>query len=198
MGVPFAPSRLCVFRGAAPSAATSTRRATRSSSRLPCVRVSDDHLSSASSARVFTAEEVVHATGGQLVVAGGARQRPGRVVSDSREVRSGDWFLPLKGKSFDGKDFISQALERGAGGIILEYDNKEDSEDAALELVEVEGQQRVAAAALVLVEGNAQARGLACLHGLATFVRQSFKGEVVAITGSCGKTTTRSMVCFVK
>ena len=36
------------------------------------------------------------------------------VVTDSREARQGDLFFPLKGKYGDGKDYVSDALKRGA------------------------------------------------------------------------------------
>lgn len=45
---------------------------------------------------------------------------------------------------------------------------------------------------LVTVEGAGD--GLRSLHALAKNVRKRYKGSVIGITGSCGKTTTRSMV----
>ncbi len=40
---------------------------------------------------------------------------------DSREVRCGDTFLALKGRNYDGHDFILEAIERGASKIIAEH-----------------------------------------------------------------------------
>lgn len=36
------------------------------------------------------------------------------VSTDSRSVKSGDLFIALSGKNFDGNKFVSQAKDRGA------------------------------------------------------------------------------------
>jgi UDP-N-acetylmuramoyl-tripeptide--D-alanyl-D-alanine ligase len=42
-----------------------------------------------------------------------------RVVADSREVRPGDLFVALPGEHKDGHDFLDDALERGAAGLLV-------------------------------------------------------------------------------
>ena len=42
---------------------------------------------------------------------------------DSREVKPGMLFVALKGEKADGHDYIPQALEKGAAGIIDGYDD---------------------------------------------------------------------------
>ena len=37
-----------------------------------------------------------------------------KVSIDSRTVQKGDYFIPIKGPSFDGHDFIDEALNKGA------------------------------------------------------------------------------------
>ncbi|MCL2390190.1 MAG: Mur ligase domain-containing protein, partial [Endomicrobia bacterium] len=37
---------------------------------------------------------------------------------DSRTVRKGQFFFAIKGKTYDGHDFIKEAMERGADGIL--------------------------------------------------------------------------------
>ena len=39
-----------------------------------------------------------------------------RISTDTRTIQEGDFYLPLKGVSFDGEKFIDQALEKGAVG----------------------------------------------------------------------------------
>ena len=39
-----------------------------------------------------------------------------RISTDTRTIQKGDFYLPLKGASFDGEKFISQAIEKGAIG----------------------------------------------------------------------------------
>ena len=38
------------------------------------------------------------------------------ISTDTRTIQAGDFYLPLKGESFDGEKFIPQALEKGAVG----------------------------------------------------------------------------------
>ena len=44
---------------------------------------------------------------------------------DSRKVKPGMLFVALKGEKTDGHDFIPQALENGAAGVIDGYDELE-------------------------------------------------------------------------
>lgn len=45
-----------------------------------------------------------------------------KVSIDSRTIKSGEYFVPIKGPNFDGKKFIREALKKGAKGIIKEKD----------------------------------------------------------------------------
>ena len=42
------------------------------------------------------------------------------ISTDSRTLRAGDLFIPIKGENFDGHNFISDALSTGAGGFVYE------------------------------------------------------------------------------
>lgn len=44
-------------------------------------------------------------------------------VLDSRKVRSGCLFVAIRGEKTDGRDFIAQALERGAAGVVEGEEN---------------------------------------------------------------------------
>ncbi len=41
------------------------------------------------------------------------------VSIDSRTIKKGQWFAAIKGPNFDGHDFIAQAVDKCAGGVIL-------------------------------------------------------------------------------
>jgi UDP-N-acetylmuramoyl-tripeptide--D-alanyl-D-alanine ligase len=119
---------------------------------------------------ILSAEQIARGTGGLLVASGPS----GRVVTDSRKVGAGEWFLALHGERFDGHDFLPQVAAAGPAGTIA---------------------SRVPAgwtAGFVQV-GD----GLRALTDLARFVRSRFAGPVVGITGSAGKTTTRALVGLV-
>jgi UDP-N-acetylmuramoyl-tripeptide--D-alanyl-D-alanine ligase len=119
---------------------------------------------------IFSADELARGTGGALVQPGPS----GPVVTDSRQVRAGDWFLALRGERFDAHDFLPQVDEVGCAGAIAER----------MPSGWARGFVRV---------GD----GLDALTALARFARGRFVGPVVGITGSAGKTTTRAMTALV-
>ena len=43
-----------------------------------------------------------------------------RITSDSRDVRGGDAFAAYPGTRHDGREFISDAIARGAGAVLWE------------------------------------------------------------------------------
>lgn len=95
----------------------------------------------------------------------------GRIVTDSREIEPGDVFWALKGPNHDGADFIREAFARGAKAAVA----ARSAEPGDAWLVEVEDSYEA-------------------LRRLAEWKRQTFRGKVIAITGSVGKTTTRQMI----
>jgi UDP-N-acetylmuramoyl-tripeptide--D-alanyl-D-alanine ligase len=96
------------------------------------------------------------------------------VSTDSRTVRPGDLFVPLRGPNYDGHDYIGQAVRGGAAACL--------SEEVIAGL----------AVPVVRVGNTMQAMG-----DLAAALRQDFDGPVVAVTGSSGKTTTKEMLAAV-
>src|SRR2546428_13415337 len=67
---------------------------------------------------LFTTDEIVAITGGVL-----AQALPNtairRLRTDSRTVRRGGLFVALTGARFDGHQFVSDALRKGAVGAIV-------------------------------------------------------------------------------
>ena len=97
---------------------------------------------------------------------------------DSRKINDGDIYVGIRGEVNDGNIFFEDAINRGAKAIIvdnskLDYDKYSD-------------------VTIVLVKDTVW-----CLQELARYKRSLFKGEVIAITGSVGKTTTKDMVASI-
>ncbi len=92
---------------------------------------------------------------------------------DSRKVNGGTVFVPLKGKR-DGHQFIEDAVKRGAIGYFTE---KEIPLKAKFSIKVT--------------------NTLDAFLKVAKFKRDTFKGKVIGITGSVGKTTTKELLRFV-
>src|SRR2546426_12275424 len=65
-------------------------------------------------------DEIIKATGGQFLTPGPRPPAPfGTGVStDTRTLRDGDLFVPLRGPRADGHDFIADAFHRGAAAAL--------------------------------------------------------------------------------
>lgn len=95
------------------------------------------------------------------------------ISTDTRNIKDGDLFIPIKGDNFDGHNFIQSAFEKGAKICLSE------------KFLETKG-------ILIKVDNTKQA-----LKDLAEYYRNIFDVTVVAITGSMGKTTTKDMIASV-
>ena len=90
---------------------------------------------------------------------------------DSRLIESGDLFVPLKGAR-DGHDFIPTAFAQGAAATLSE--------------------RPVAEGAYILVDDV-----LTAFQRLAQYYLEKMQVDVVAVTGSNGKTTTKDMLAHL-
>jgi UDP-N-acetylmuramoyl-tripeptide--D-alanyl-D-alanine ligase len=95
-----------------------------------------------------------------------------RVSTDTRAIEPGDTFVALRGERFDGHDFVAEAVRRGAVMVVI------DRADARVD----------GTAAMLIRETKA------AYMALAAAARDRFENRVVAITGSTGKTTTKSFL----
>jgi UDP-N-acetylmuramoyl-tripeptide--D-alanyl-D-alanine ligase len=122
--------------------------------------------------RGWSAEQVAAAARGRLV-RGGAGS-PKRVVIDSREVGYGDFFVGLPGERADGGSFAAGALEAGAWGVLVgrKWANVSDGEGA-----------------VIAVDDPVTALG-----ALARAWRRELGADVIAVTGSVGKTSTKDLI----
>ncbi len=126
------------------------------------------------------ARTIASVTDGELL-AGAPDAVVSDVVIDSRHTTPGCAFLALEGERSDGHEFCAVALERGARALIVSREGQ--SLDALITLA------RERDAVVVRVSD-----GVSALQDLAAYHRSRLKCEVVGITGSTGKTTTKDFV----
>lgn len=98
----------------------------------------------------------------------------GGFTFDSRRVRAGDLFICIRTGRRDGHDFLSQAAAAGALGAVVDRFRPE-----------VDLPQLVVSEPLV------------ALGAMARQHRLRFTGPVVAVTGSCGKTSTKNLLTLL-
>lgn len=118
------------------------------------------------------------ATAGRIV-SGDPEQVIGSIATDSRTLKAGDFFVALRGARFDGHRFVAVAIAQGAAGVVVEAGMS----------VEADLKVRPSSAAIVEVGDTTVA-----LQDLAHAVREAVETQVVAITGSAGKTTTKDTI----
>lgn len=117
------------------------------------------------------ADGIVMALGGVLV--SNTELPPSmRVSIDTRMLDRGDLYVAIRGDRFDGHDFVAEAVDKGAGCVLV------DDKDAI-----------VAGVPAIVVRDSKRAYMM-----LAHLARTRVTGPVVAVTGSAGKTTTKSFL----
>ncbi len=129
----------------------------------------------------FTAHALQEVLGARLVAGDLTLGGSGSISTDTRTITNRHWYLPLKGERFDGHQFVSSALDKGALGCVVA-----ESQLPKLDL------SKVGQAVILAVHDTLEAYHLA-----ATFWRKSVNPLVVAVTGSSGKTTTKEMTSAV-
>ncbi len=96
--------------------------------------------------------------------------------TDTRTIKDGDIYIPLKGETFDGENFIENALNAGAKGYFTSDKNKIfNSADIILYVKDTK-------------EAYLQ---------LASFYKKRINPYTIAVTGSSGKTTVKEMMYSV-
>ena len=100
------------------------------------------------------------------------------ISTDTRTIKEGDIYLPLKGVSFDGEQFISQAIEKGAVGAFCTVEPPVYNNPSNTFYLKVDNT-------------------LTAYLQLANYRRNKLNSTVIAITGSSGKTTTKELVASV-
>jgi UDP-N-acetylmuramoyl-tripeptide--D-alanyl-D-alanine ligase len=126
----------------------------------------------------LTVRELTSLMKGQLVL-GEPRAVAKRAVVDSRSVGAGDLFFALKGARVDGHQFTMNACRQGATGVVVSQLEWLKSNSAF-------------SSAVIRVNDVPEA-----LRFLGQSLRSSFKGTVIGITGSNGKTTVKQMTASI-
>ncbi len=116
------------------------------------------------------------------------------VVVDSREAISGSLFVALTGERTDGHEFVESAFERGAIAALVE---RASSQGIATINLRDQGSTAIplwdgTLPVLIVVEDS-----LAALHEAAHFWRAQFNVQVIGITGSVGKSSTKELATTV-
>ncbi len=121
---------------------------------------------------VFTPEQLAAWTGGHWTV------RPDRPLTsfhfDTRRLEAGGIFVAIKSAQRDGHEFLVAAREAGAGAALVATANP-------------------AVALPQLVVGDP----LAAWQAIAREHRRAFRGPVVGISGSAGKTSTKDLLALL-
>jgi UDP-N-acetylmuramoyl-tripeptide--D-alanyl-D-alanine ligase len=96
------------------------------------------------------------------------------VTTDSRKIEPGSIFFALKGENFNGNKFAAGALEKGAAYSVIDEPEFKTGDQ------------------FILVDDV-----LTSLQELATYHRQQLKLQIIAITGTNGKTTTKELTSAI-
>ncbi len=119
--------------------------------------------------------EIIKATSAELLKGSESAQLYS-FSSDTRTITQDDIYIPLKGESFDGENFINNAVEAGAQGYFTRDKNKISDN-----------------AQIVLYVNDPKEAYLK----LANFYKNKINPFTIAITGSSGKTTVKEMMYSV-
>ena len=98
-----------------------------------------------------------------------------RVVTDSRSIRKGEFFVALRGEQFDGHAFLPEIWEAGAAGALVSDVNLRLSGLPQIEVPDT----------------------VSALQRLAKGYRNELRLKAIGITGSSGKTSTKEMIASV-
>ena len=88
---------------------------------------------------------------------------------DTRSIKNNDLFIALKGENFDGHEFISEAISKGAGALVVNRSIQSDIPH-------------------ILVDNTYE-----FIKQVALFNREQFTGKMIGITGTNGKTTSKQI-----
>lgn len=127
----------------------------------------------------FVFEELVEETDATVLKEGTEDYNEYSLSTDTRSIKAGEVYLPLRGENFDGHKFIKDAIKKGAAGIFVDKDFYQDLSDYNN--------------IFVLQVDNT----LKALLNMATCYRRGLDAIVIGLTGSSGKTTTKEILYSV-
>lgn len=95
------------------------------------------------------------------------------ISTDTRSLKKNSLFIAIKGENFDGNDFVDEALSKGSNIIIADNKRFKNSKDKRI----------------IWVNDSIKA-----LKTISNNIIEDYGGNVIAITGSNGKTTTTNII----
>ena len=128
--------------------------------------------------RIILVKEIVEVTKGDLIT--GNENLECKVFSrDTRQIKGGEIYIGLIGENVNGGKFFEEALKNGADGVIIQD----------IEITE-EQIQKYKNKVIIKVEDTLKA-----LQEIAKLKRQKYNNvQIIAVTGSVGKTSTKDMI----
>lgn len=120
---------------------------------------------------LYSVAEIIEATGG--IAVGISAEAVSSISIDSRDIAPGTLFVAIQGDRFDGHDFVRAAIENGAVAALVSREKAGGLDGLPLIVVP---------------------DALNGLVDLARSARARSKAQIVAVTGSAGKTTTKEAI----
>jgi UDP-N-acetylmuramoyl-tripeptide--D-alanyl-D-alanine ligase len=117
----------------------------------------------------MTLNEIVKIVGGKTKL--NSNEEIKDIKTDTRKINKGDIFIALKGKNYDGHDYINEAIKKGATACIVEYGENDKC---------------------IKVDSTIES-----LFSLGNYIRNKYNIPLIAITGSNGKTTTKDLLVSI-
>lgn len=119
---------------------------------------------------MFNLDDLLKATNGKVLSEGNTIFNSASI--DTRTIGEDEIFFALKGSKRDGHEFLDEALTRASGAVVSKEIN-----------IDFRGKT------VIKVEDTLEA-----LKSVAKYLREQFKGKVIAVVGSNGKTTTKELL----
>ena len=118
----------------------------------------------------MTINELIHIVKGKTKL--NSNKEIKQIKTDTRKIKKGDIFIALKGKNYDGHNYIEEAIKKGCLCCIVDKDICNDK--------------------TIRVKDTYQS-----LYDIATHIRNKYNIPLIAITGSNGKTTTKELIVHI-
>lgn len=124
------------------------------------------------------AKEILEAVKGRLIAGDDCIYVKG-VSTDSRTIKQGEIFFALVGPNFDGNRFVEDVFKKGAGAAVVNksFNSRPAAQDSQ---------------PIIAVDDT-----LIALGDLAKYWRIKHPLPLIAVSGSCGKTTTKEMIASI-
>ena len=119
-------------------------------------------------------DEIVKATKGKLLLNNNKDVK--YISTSSKDIKENTLFVPIKGEKYDGHDFLEDAYNNGCRIFLIDKSHEFYKKDISL------------------IEVNDT---LLALGSLARFYLDKFDIDVIGVTGSVGKTSTRDIIYSV-